>query len=167
MAIPTYADGQVLAALDCNTWFLPMCAEKPADTTRASNTTISADPDLTLPLVANSIYQVIAFINYEGSARGTADIQWSYAVPAGAVMKYNSIYNLISSGLPGFNLLSGATVSQAATGSSGVEMGLSHIGQVIMAGTTGSLTFSWAQNTSNAYSTKVRAQSYLFARRIA
>ena len=61
MPLPTWTAGQVLAASDVNTWFVPLSIVN-REHSRASNTSITADPHLLLALDANAIYQVEALI---------------------------------------------------------------------------------------------------------
>lgn len=90
MAVPTYVTGQVLAASDCQNWFLPLPAYKTSPTARTS-TTITIDPDLQVTLAANAVYAVTAAIGYQ-NVGGTSAFSWNYTIPSGATGSYGGFY---------------------------------------------------------------------------
>lgn len=164
MAVPTWVTGQVLTASDVNLWFVPLVVTKASDTSRTSNTTLAADPELVLAIAANALYDFSCYINYEGAATGAGDLKWNFTVPAGATLRYQSVsVNTVGTLSP---LLIGPTWTGSSTNSAGTNgagnaMSLVMTGQLDTAGTSGSITLQWAQNASSATSTIVHTQSQL------
>jgi hypothetical protein len=62
---------------------IPQIVNKPSNTSRASTTTVSDDPDLTVELLANSTYFVEFHIHYAAKDTGKFKTQWT--VPTGAI----------------------------------------------------------------------------------
>lgn len=92
MAVPTYVDGQVLAAADVNSWFMPLGAYKTSDLGRAT-TSPSADPDLSVSVAASAVYSVQCVLFFKGSLIDV-QIQWHFAIPSGSAggMYYASYF---------------------------------------------------------------------------
>src|SRR5215469_16636505 len=85
MAMRVFNPGDVLAASDVNEYLVnTKYVIKPADTSRASNTTLSADPDLTIAVDANKSYYLNATVMFT-AVNGTGDLKWAFTVPAGTV----------------------------------------------------------------------------------
>ena len=165
MAVPVYSVGQVLAASDCNNWFIPLVAYKAADTSRAGTvTTVAADPDLTVTLAANATYDIDMDLIYEGGTQGSADLKFTWTVPTGTTMRYV----LVNTSTSGTCTPAGATESTTVTaGTNGAAnfRGV-HIGGTVFASTTaGSLTLNWATNTSNATNTIMHTGSRMTLQR--
>lgn len=162
--------GDVLTAADLNAWAVPLTAIKASDTSRTSTTTIADDPDLVIAVAANASYRFWAYINYQGAATGSGDLKWSFSVPASATGRYQSLsVNTAGTLSP---LLIGPTWTMASVNSAGTNgasnaMSLTMHGTLVVAGTAGSVTFRWAQNTSSGTSTSVLAQSAMSLDRIA
>lgn len=134
---------------------------KLANTTRTSNTTLAADPDLTFATNANTTYYIKCTVFYDTAAAPdfkfsstnstTATVSrtvYNYLAPASTT--YVNALNTTVTGLP-------STAIAAGTGS----------GEVIIEATvtngattpTSAWSFNWAQNTSNAANTTVLAGS--------
>src|SRR5215470_15294427 len=78
--------GDVLAAADVNEYLThTKYASKPADTNRASTTTLANDPDLTLAVDANKSYRLELIANYYNGGGSTGNIKVNLTVPASAV----------------------------------------------------------------------------------
>lgn len=147
-------------------------ARKPSDTVRNNTATRTADPDLTLPVVANGVYWwefIIAIASLD-----TADFQHSISQPAGSVRqlfapdgfgdpavasaawmnKHNS-----NQGLAG----AGSSTARNSTTTSTVlrPSGITEVG-----GTAGSITLFWAQLAAIASNTTVFAGSSMRMQRI-
>jgi hypothetical protein len=165
--IPTWAVGQVLASSDVNQWFVPFAVVKPGDTSRASNTAVASDPDLTIPgLLANASYEFYCYLNYEGGTQGASDIQWTWAVPASATLRYG-LESVNTAGAVTVGVThAGADVPSARTNGAGNLLAIYMSGTLVLAGTGGAITLQWAQNTSSATATIVHAQSLLRLRRL-
>lgn len=172
--MPTYpalAIGQRLTAA-LLTSMLPVQVKKASGTSRASTTTLAADPELVLPVEANASYRVIIALKYEGgNASGSLGrFKWSPTGPAGATGDFTlqgpqAAGNVFASDQSGTMGL-GQTFSMGA-GGAGVAFGLLAIGTLIVAGTAGNFTITWAQADSNATPTIVYAGSYIEIQRIA
>lgn len=72
-----YVAGQVLTAAELNSW-LPVLALKTAATSRTSAPTPTADPDLSVTLLAGCRYRVEVNLGVDGPT--AADIQINYAL---------------------------------------------------------------------------------------
>jgi hypothetical protein len=168
MPPPVYTVGQVLAASDVNNWFLPVVAYKTGDTSRASTTTNSPDPDLTLPVVANANYFLEAFLFFEGSATASQGIKWTWIVPTGATMRYH----LICADTAGVAFSgTGATFTGSSTGVSGSTgsgnlRGLSMKGTLFVGSTAGNAQITWSPNVNEAAVVTLHAQSSVMLTRI-
>ena len=164
MPIPTWTPGQVLLAADVNTWFVPIAAVKTADTARASTTTMTADPDLTMTLAANSSYQITGELFYDGAA-SAADMKCTFIVPASTTGTWHP--SRVNPSLQGIYSTPQAwtdTIQNSTTGIGTLQVvGVS--GLLITAGSAGTFALSWAQNTSNGTATHMRS-GFLVARRI-
>lgn len=156
------ADGLVplsqLPALGGGAW---TTIKKSADTTRTNNT-LSNDPDLQFAMTAATKYAVRGKVFFDTNA--TADFKWRHVGPGSpALMRIRR--NWI---VPGATAIAGIAVDvafsaadlavlTAATNGGWIEFeGIVHCG---VAG--GTFAFAWAQNTTNAGATIVRAGSYL------
>jgi len=144
-------------------------AVKTADTTVNNTAVLAADPHLSVPVAANAVYEVTAFLQYATSQ--TADIQAGWTGPAGATMSWTA--NALSLGATSstFQILRAwATLSSAAnfggiaTGSAVIAQ---PIGRLTTAGTAGTLDLRWAQGTAEASDTVLYAGSWLKVSRIA
>lgn len=129
---------------------------KAADTLRTANITLTADPDLVLAVLANTKY-IFKFGLYVVT-NTSADWKHQLTFPAGA-----SIIDQVS--------LEAATAAprDESTVYTNTGMTASQLffieGSIITAGTAGNLGINWAQNTSNAVQTGIKAGSWLELRR--
>lgn len=145
---------------------VPPAGFKSADTSRASTTTMTADPDLTMPLVANGWYTFELWLNYEGGTEGSSDMQFTWSVPAGATLRGSADY-VNNAGTTIVEVyFTASTTLQPGTNGSGAIRGVTARGSVQMSTTAGNLTFKWAQNTSSATPTIVHSGSYLKTTRL-
>ena len=165
MAIPVWQVGQVLSASDVNTWFIPVAVKKTSNTARASNTSITSDPQLTLPVAANADYKFEALILFNGAA-SASDFQWRFTVPSGAVMNYTCPHADATGTLVGISIVYNApSVLTSQTTGTGNDRSATMTGMLTTAATAGNLVFQWAQNTSNGTATTVETGSYLYLQR--
>lgn len=162
MVYPTILAGQKLTASLLSS-MQPLWAGKTASTSRSSTTTATADPELALTVEANAEYAFSAFIRYSGGQTG--DLKCTFTGPSG------------SSGSWGARTMS--TTATAATDSSeairtpnGTTKAIGNIstsvpqtfnvmGRLITSSTSGTFSFDWAQNTSDATATVIEADSYM------
>lgn len=166
MTIPPYVPDQALTIDDANQWFTWTMAWKNGNTSRASNTTPSSDPDLTVPVLANAAYEIRAVIIYDGNG-GNQGIQWQWTGIGGGQFTY-SLHYWTSTGLLVQATALGATnVSAQTSGTSRNETVL--IRGNLQEGNSGpqSFTFQWAQAGASTTATVVMTNSFLMARRVA
>lgn len=155
MSPPVWSPGQVLAAADVNSWFIPLAAYKTSDQNIASSTTLTNDTVLFVPVAANSFYWFQSVLHYKGGASGASDLKWQWTVPAGATLRYAA--NYLSTA---FTVQVGAEQVAASPNGAGTN-GTSNVFTVQMSGhlavgsTAGNLQLQWAQNTSNGTATTV------------
>lgn len=127
-------------------------ARKTANTSRASTTTLAADPHLSVSVEANATYNVIAQLVWRPTQLGGFAFGWTG--PSGAEMIFmdnDSGSALLISDSLSFNVTTGATIG----------------GTLVTAGTAGTLTLRWAQRESNATATVLNEHSSLWLRRVA
>jgi hypothetical protein len=166
MPPPIWTPGQILNAADVNSWFVPVIVVKGSDQSRASNTTLSADSELFVAVAASATYLVHLFLNYSGAAEGTSDIKWQFVIPASATLRAHHIHEGPAGSANCIEGITGSSVNNAGTKGAGIQCGLTALGTLIVAGTSGNVTINWAQNTSNATATIVAAQSSLMLQRL-
>lgn len=164
MPPPTWTVGEVLAAADVNSWFVPLVADKGSDQSVTSSTLQVGDLALFLSLAASCTYEVRGIIDYEGGTQGSSDIQWGFSIPSGSV----GAYNVVCVGTTGTTIY--ARFGWTSTGTAGTNGGgnrrmLNINGYITTSTTAANLSFTWAQNTSNGTATVVHSGSKLIARR--
>lgn len=125
--------------------------QKAADTSRASTVTAAADPHLTLTLAANAVYDVECVAVW---STGGGGLRATWTVPSGATMTWTDNDGVGVTSAAGVVTFSGTT-------------GTTFKGTLTTAGTAGSITLQWAQSTSNAAATILRAGSALKLTRLA
>lgn len=141
-------------------------AWKTADTSRTSTTTLTADPDLSVPVLANAVYLVALYVAHTYDA--ACDFRFSWSGPSGATMtNWTADWRTVDG-----NEVSGAFASLTSSvpltsGSGTLTQPLWAHGLLIVGGTAGTFAFTWAQNTSSANAAIVRAGSVLRLERIA
>lgn len=161
MPIPTWSVGQVLAASDVNSWFVPLAAYKTGSTNR-STTSVTADPDLALTVAASAVYDVTAVIVYS-AVTGSTGLGWVFAVPSGASGFYGGVVNV--SGV-GFSDVGAQWTTAGVAGTPAATVQSIFIsGTLVMSGTAGTFSFNWASNTGGN-TVQVQTGSKLLARRI-
>jgi hypothetical protein len=128
----------------------PTILAKSADTSRASTTTRTADPHLTIAVAANKIYILEMVVWATGNS-----VRAGVTGPTGASLIAQS---LSAAATASFDI--GSTIDMNVN-TIGTCLGLLSIG-----GTAGSFTLSWAQVTSSATASVVKRGSYLMLRDI-
>ena len=179
---PTFLAGQRLTA-SLLTSSQPMTARKTSDTSRASTTTTTADPELTFELVANGVYIWDGWLKYTGIAAG--DINIDFTIPTGALGEYTAFgagRGVISAtGTPGVLQANTADtngymirtesndISQARSfgAIAGTDFSLLMSGIVRVSTTAGTFALEWAQAVSDATATVVYTDSWMRLQRIA
>ena len=158
MAIPVWTPGEVLVAADVNTWFVPSVAAKTSDQSVTSSTTLVSDSALFLPVATSALYIFNCLILNTGLTGG--QIKMQFTGPAGATM---------NSGIIGFASAGGNTFGATFRGFASTvifdtptsETPILWQGSIQTSSTAGTVQFQWAQGTSNATATVVKAGSYL------
>lgn len=144
-------------------------AYKTADETIISNGTYQNDDHLAIPVEASGVYFYIVKGGF--SASTTADFRHKFLAPSGSFSACYYWYFNASNANQRSNYT--AATDAAVTGLEGAGVSASgsqpfEFGGVFTCGTTGgTLQWQWAQNTSTADNTTVRAGSTLTAYRVA
>lgn len=173
MATKQWNVGDVLTASDMNVWTVPVAIIKPSAQTRNTTTSVADDADLILPVAASTSYHIQGLIIYDGANMSVSTdpggLKFTFSLPASATGQYLPIHQNQSGNFTGSYTSNWTDTVTAATQGVGLannlNVGISGVLQV--AGTAGNLTFRWAQVNSSGTNTKVYAQSFLTAQRIA
>jgi hypothetical protein len=144
-------------------------ARKSVSTSRASTTTMAADPHLMLT-VSPGTYKLDAFLMYDGDP--AADLKLGWTAPAGTTGAWwpggpdSSMTALAWE--PRWGVVSDVGTSTLPVGAqgAGVIVACRPVGTVVIT-TAGTFALMWAQQVSSATPTVLRGQSTLELRRIA
>jgi hypothetical protein len=150
---------------------------KSADETVTNSATVQSDDHLLFTASANAKYLVEfqLFVSQNANAVG-ADFKFGFSLPASASWSGGDglpdlTVGTTAAGDGNWTALSAASAATRACGldgNSGNITGLSFTVLVSIAGTAGTVTFQWAQNTATAgVGTTVKANSWLRAVRVA
>lgn len=164
MAPPTWVPGQILTAADVNSWFVPLVAYKSADLGR-NTATLSADPDLTVPVIASAVYTVECVLFYKAN---NIDVifQWKFNIPAGSAGGLYYAAYLNSSGSSLIDEADQWTDTHGADAPVNPNIYPVFIrGTLATAGTAGNLTLSWA-GPSAVPTTTLCARSHMVLQRV-
>ena len=160
--------GQVLTvAAGAPSWATPTTyatvssVRKSADQTVTSSTTLVNDSQLKFAVAANETWIFQAWL-YTYAADGTPDIKVTFTGPSGSTVFWSSSQVI-------FNAAAATTLTVVApgatTGDLFVDSNLRAIqlyGTILNGGTAGDVQLQWAQNTSSANGTSVKAGSSIF-----
>jgi hypothetical protein len=124
--------------------------------TIASNTTLADDSVLTLAVDATATYLFEMFLAYATGA--TADFKWQITGPAGAIFRAGWTGRDTAGVMSNGYVTISSPVSNGQNGSNDVVI---VTGNFVTTGTAGNLTLQWAQNTSDAATTKTVAGSHI------
>jgi hypothetical protein len=176
MPLKSFAPGEVLTASDVNEYLVnSKFAVATATETAFNNSTPHDDAQLFIPnLTANATYLVIGMLVYQ-SATAAPDIAIAFTMPAGANMTWspNGITPTDGDQAPtqqaGYVRMpsTSAGVQRSLGTQAGNELVANPMGLLTMGGTSGTLQFRWAQNLATSESTQRKANSFLWARRVA
>jgi len=161
--VQLFFPGQLLTAGRLNR-ALPLTAFKSATTSRASTTTVAADPDLAIPIPGDSLvpYAIEGFLGITGAAIGQADIKigltYSGSMSQGTWMGQG--VDMSGATLARFYGQSIGTNTQSF-GVNGGNFSIVELNGLISPTSAGTLTLSWSQNTSNTTATNLRLGSWL------
>lgn len=152
-----------------------LLAIKTADTAIASSTVNVADPHLTIPVVANGVYELSGLLIYNGDtgASTAGDFKMQWAAPTGAVI------NWIASGQPASSTAAptagGVVYTNAKTltdQSTLATLGptsnqTANLTGVLQVGSTaGNLVLTWSQGTVGSVATILVTGSYFILRKL-
>lgn len=170
MAWPEILAGQKITGTLLNN-MMPVTAIKTASTSRASTTTISADPELQLSVEAGAEYVGEFYFRISGVAAGDMDLQ--FTTPAGATGSWGGTRLTAPAADDGTG---GARTSVRAALNAEISLSTpsTTTAQVVngqfritMGGTSGTLSIDWAQGTSNATASVMEADSWIRLKRVA
>lgn len=145
----------------------PLIVVKSTDKTANANTTLSDDPQLSIAVLAATTYLFEALLIW--SSGTTPDAKFGLTVPAGCT------WQLAPFGIPAAGTATAGSLETAIFTASGIPLGgvaagtktaALVTGVVFVAGTAGSVTVSWAQNSSNASNTVLYTGSWLQLTRV-
>lgn len=165
MAIPVYVTGQVLAASDCNNWFVPLAAAWKTGATGRTTTSLTIDPDLQFAMPASATYEITASIVHQTTG-GSSAFNFAWTTPSSPVFSsYSAAYTQPGPVTNGWgHAFDGSLVSVA--GSDNLVHGI-NIAGIIQSGTSsGTFGLSWSAATASAGTVSVLSGSFLVARRI-
>jgi len=169
----TWTVGQVITAERLNRRN-PVSVMKPGDTSRASTTTSTADPDIVLVLKANTTYDLRGNLyTTGGNAAGAFKYAWSWTNTATVYMGATGPHNTLPSGSeePGewvfrpADSTSPSTETPYGTSTAGVSVRVND--RIVVGGSDVTLTLIWAQQSSNATATVLKGGSYITATPVA
>lgn len=169
MTYPVPAIGTRLTA-DFLASMLEITARKAGSTSRASTVVLAADPDLVLPVEANAIYTLQCgfwFTALTGASSGGISVTLTGPVGASGDFAISGKDTTVAVGNNNDQqfyaaLASNFNLGSIVTNPNGTIMN----GTFATAGTSGSLTFTWAQRTSSATATVLLSGSFMQIKRI-
>ncbi len=130
---------------------------KAADQTITSQTTYQNDDELSWAVAANESWFFELFLMYD--AHATPDMKFTFDVPANATITWTYLGN------GGDDAVHEEGEDNLLSGFGTVKI-LSFRGKVLTGATAGLVRFQWAQRTSSANATIVKAGSYIVAHEI-
>jgi hypothetical protein len=163
--LTTFLAGKRLTAAALNA-AIGLSAAKGGDTNRSSantGTTLTADPDLTVAVLANTSYLVRFSLLYKGAATNTGDLKLSFSVPSGATLAGGFLGIANPLGVTILPVTSAASVLVSYSNGTGNPLWCQVTANLVTSAAAGNLVLTWAQNTSSATSTTLMAGSSLQA----
>jgi hypothetical protein len=144
--------------------------EKLADETIQSDTTFSDDAELFFPVRANERWEVGAVILYDTQA--ATDIKFTYSVPGSAPVGNGVCIHIKQGGanreeliLNDIDLAAGFNAGGIGTGDANI-VALHWTMNILVGDADGNIALQWAQQTSAANNTTVRANSWIIGRKV-
>jgi hypothetical protein len=144
---------------------------KSADETVTSSTTLQNDDELVFALAASAVYKIDGAISVAGATAG--DIKTAFTVPTSATGNVEFIgATVAASGSDNWsralNIVDFVTPDFGTFGTLGVATFQPVLikGAIFTAGSSGNLTFQWAQNASSGTATTVGKGSWITVTRI-
>lgn len=145
---------------------MPEMAVKTADTSRSSTTTLANDSELLLQIPEGGQYEIEGYLRFNGGGGGFkralaySGTVHSEGINVGGVAHVNGTGSVVAAA-DGTAAVSNATITASGVGDYHLLTGSAHFT------TSGNLTVQWAQNSSNATATTLKAGSFIRARKLA
>lgn len=146
----------------CGTDRASVTIRKASDESVTSSTAVQADNELTFSIGANETYIIHVNVNATFAAAGS--IKYSVTAPSGATCNISS-FGADSTGSAG-EIMNGGCGTTGTYGGGGTASYETIDGTITTGATSGSVTLQWAQNSSNASATIVKAGSSLVAYKV-
>lgn len=169
-----YAAGDILTADELNSW-LPIHAAKSVNTPRTSTISRTADPHLTVPLLATYTYEFDLMLIMSSATNAAGDFSGELQWPANCTVTHGglALIDTIASGNSA-SLVAGAyALADTVSPGSDFPMGCSQTGmmallkgRIAVGATPGNLLLAWAQLASNINATTLHANSSITAQRV-
>lgn len=162
MAFGTWTDGNQLGATDVNTKIVQSkFIDKPSDESVTSSTTMQNDNHILFSTAVTTDYWIKAFIMVDGADTG-GGIQIGWYGPSGATFDWCS--DALGDDADGFGPVSRTkqsigSIPDMQTNGAGTNLVVPVTGILRVGATAGNFGFRWAQSSSNATATKVKALS--------
>jgi len=149
---------------------LPISARKSVSTSRASNITVTADPELQVQLAANAEYALVFYFRISGDPAADMDIK--FTVPSGTTGSYTVTGRLAGTSTADSDPRTSTRIAfgvetQFSTPSTAAAQANHGAGRLITSSTAGTFSIDWAQTVSNATATVMEADSWMLLHRIA
>lgn len=162
-AITASADGEVLrrissTSLAFSTIGVQNCVVSTSTQSATSDTTEDNDDTLLFPVVATGTYQFEGTVFFTSGTDVDPDVKLTFALPASAAYTYGADgFAVGATTVAGGHHSWGSTTSGVGTGLSfgvistaqSAQSPVWYSGTVVTAGTSGSVTLMWSQNTSD------------------
>ncbi|WP_157251031.1 hypothetical protein [Nonomuraea typhae] len=169
MAFGTWVDGAQWGATDANTKIVQcLLVDKPSDESVASSTTMQNDNHLKFNAVATTNYWIKSYLMIDGADTG-GGIQLGWYGPSGATFDWCS--DALGDDADGFGPVSRTrqtigSVPDMQTNGAGSFLIVPAVGLLKVGATAGVFGFRWAQSSSSATATKVKALSCLIVTKL-
>lgn len=176
-ALPTLAAGTEPTAAQWQT-LLPLFARKASDQSVTSSTTLVNDNDLLVSVAASAVYELsllLIGINAGGSSAG--DLKYAFTQPTGSSCSYAQAgphVNWPPAVATDFEIEwaarsadTGSPTTTTAIGLTTTAFGVHIKGILVVGANAGTFRLQWAQNSSNASSSTLKAGSYMRLQQVA
>lgn len=148
--------------------FAELDALKITDKTVNNSTVLSNDNELIIPVVANAKYRFNAYLIY--SSLTTADARFALTGPAGATAQVSG-YGIPTTTDTSFGTMDTAVLAlgtdwQVGGGGLGIKRSCIPYGHIVTAGTAGSITMQFAQQTAQGSNSVLYTGSWMTMKRV-
>lgn len=141
---------------------IPITALKTSDESVVSSSTMQDDDELFVTLEANTVYSLMFWFEFE-SASVNPDGKFEFIGPSGTLYDYMYDFYSVNAGITGVNWKRESTPWNIATFTLAANdpKFFKGVGSVRVASTGGTFKLQWAQQTSDATATILRANSWM------